>query len=126
MKHTHKLHRLQSRISKLLLALQLQQPQLQPATNRSSSFYPVSFGSGKSTFARALVDHYPNWRRCKQDELGDRHAVLFAARTALLAGQNVVIDRTNIDAKQRRTWLELARDSTLQKANPGERSLRCR
>lgn len=65
-------------------------------------------GSGKSTFARALTTHYPNWRRCNQDELGDRHAVLYSARTALLSGQNVIIDRTNIDAKQRRTWLELA------------------
>lgn len=67
-------------------------------------------GSGKSTFARALVEHFPTWRRCNQDELGDRHAVVYAARTALLAGHSVVIDRTNIDAKQRRTWLELARD----------------
>ncbi|SNX83664.1 uncharacterized protein MEPE_02371 [Melanopsichium pennsylvanicum] len=67
-------------------------------------------GSGKSTFARALVHHFPNWHRCNQDELGDRHAVVYAARTALSAGLNVVIDRTNIDAKQRRTWLELAQD----------------
>lgn len=67
-------------------------------------------GSGKSTFARALCQHYPDWRRCNQDELGDRHAVVYAARTALLAGHNVVIDRTNIDAKQRRTWLELAQE----------------
>ena len=67
-------------------------------------------GSGKSTFARALVKHFPDWRRCNQDELGDRHAVVFAARNALLAGYNVIIDRTNIDAKQRRTWLELARE----------------
>ncbi|CDU22986.1 uncharacterized protein SPSC_01616 [Sporisorium scitamineum] len=67
-------------------------------------------GSGKSTFARALCQHFPDWRRCNQDELGDRHAVVYAARTALLAGHNVIIDRTNIDAKQRRTWLELARE----------------
>ncbi|KAF6767424.1 P-loop containing nucleoside triphosphate hydrolase [Kalmanozyma brasiliensis GHG001] len=67
-------------------------------------------GSGKSTFARALCEHFPSWRRCNQDELGDRHAVVYAARTALLAGHNVIIDRTNIDAKQRRTWLELARE----------------
>ncbi|PWZ01686.1 P-loop containing nucleoside triphosphate hydrolase protein [Testicularia cyperi] len=65
-------------------------------------------GSGKSTFARALVDQYPNWTRCNQDELGDRHAVEAAARQALLNGKNVLIDRTNIDAKQRRTWLDLA------------------
>ncbi|GAC98874.1 hypothetical protein PHSY_006469 [Pseudozyma hubeiensis SY62] len=74
-------------------------------------------GSGKSTFARALCQHYPNWRRCNQDELGDRHAVLYAARTALLAGHHVVIDRTNIDAKQRRTWLELARELSTPSAS---------
>ncbi|KAJ9478621.1 tRNA_lig_kinase domain-containing protein [Pseudozyma hubeiensis] len=73
-------------------------------------------GSGKSTFARALCQHYPDWRRCNQDELGDRHAVLYAARTALLAGHSVVIDRTNIDAKQRRTWLELARELSIPPA----------
>ncbi|CCF51654.1 hypothetical protein NDA14_001110 [Ustilago hordei] len=67
-------------------------------------------GSGKSTFARALVDRFPTWRHCNQDELGDRRAVLYAAQTGLLAGHNVVIDRTNIDAKQRRTWLELAQE----------------
>ena len=77
-------------------------------------------GSGKSTFARALVEHFPNWRRCNQDELGDRHAVVYAARTALLAGHNVVIDRTNIDAKQRRTWLELARDINAPISAPTE------
>lgn len=75
-------------------------------------------GSGKSTFARALVEHFPTWVRCNQDELGDRHAVAHAARTALLANRNVVIDRTNIDAKQRRTWLELARDICTPIANP--------
>ncbi|SPO25210.1 uncharacterized protein UTRI_02679_B [Ustilago trichophora] len=79
-------------------------------------------GSGKSTFARALVEHFPIWRRCNQDELGDRHAVVYAARTALLAGHNVVIDRTNIDAKQRRTWLELARDVYAPPSTPVESS----
>ncbi|GAC72320.1 polynucleotide kinase 3' phosphatase [Moesziomyces antarcticus T-34] len=78
-------------------------------------------GSGKSTFARALVEHFGDWRRCNQDELGDRHAVVYAARTALLAGHNVVIDRTNIDAKQRRTWLELARELNASTAD-GERT----
>lgn len=78
-------------------------------------------GSGKSTFARALVEHFGDWRRCNQDELGDRHAVVYAARTALLAGHHVVIDRTNIDAKQRRTWLELARELNASTAD-GERT----
>ncbi|CBQ70930.1 conserved hypothetical protein [Sporisorium reilianum SRZ2] len=81
-------------------------------------------GSGKSTFARALCQYYPDWRCCNQDELGDRHAVVYAARTALLAGHNVVIDRTNIDAKQRRTWLELARELSAPSSSavPGETS----
>lgn len=79
-------------------------------------------GSGKSTFARALCQHFPDWRRCNQDELGDRHAVVYAARTALLAGHHVVIDRTNIDAKQRRTWLELAQELSTPSSSDNEAS----
>ncbi|TKY87697.1 hypothetical protein EX895_003278 [Sporisorium graminicola] len=81
-------------------------------------------GSGKSTFARALCEHYPEWRRCNQDELGDRHAVVDAARTALLAGHNVVVDRTNIDARQRRTWLELARDISAPRSDSNDPAVR--
>ncbi|SPO32122.1 uncharacterized protein UTRI_02679 [Ustilago trichophora] len=97
----------------------------QPAAEGEEQYLLVLsglIGSGKSTFARALVQHFSTWRRCNQDELGDRHAVVYAARTALLAGHNVVIDRTNIDARQRRTWLELARDVYAPSPTPVEAS----
>ncbi|KAF9511932.1 hypothetical protein BS47DRAFT_1377072 [Hydnum rufescens UP504] len=64
-------------------------------------------GSGKSTFAQALELHDPNFVRCNQDELGDRRAVEYAVRDALSRGHSVVVDRTNIDIRQRRTWLNI-------------------
>ena len=65
-------------------------------------------GSGKSTFARAVEQHDPNWTRCNQDELGRRQVVEKAALAALDEGRNVLIDRTNIDRRQRADWLLLA------------------
>lgn len=66
-------------------------------------------GSGKSTLACAAVDAWPGtWRRCSQDELGSRRAVERQAREALLRGEHVLIDRTNMDREQRAHWLRLA------------------
>ncbi|PWN49251.1 P-loop containing nucleoside triphosphate hydrolase protein [Violaceomyces palustris] len=65
-------------------------------------------GSGKSTLARSLHENFDSWVRCNQDELGSRDAVFSRARRSLLDGKNVIIDRTNIDPPQRRTWLDLA------------------
>ncbi|KAI0705127.1 P-loop containing nucleoside triphosphate hydrolase protein [Cytidiella melzeri] len=67
-------------------------------------------GSGKSTFAQALQEHYPHFQRCNQDELGDRRAVENLARRSLQEGLSVCIDRTNFDAKQRATWISMARE----------------
>ena len=74
-------------------------------------------GSGKSTFARAVETTWPDeWVRCNQDELGNRKAVYAAAMKALASGKNVLLDRTNIDRRQRADWLELAAE--FRRANP--------
>ncbi|KAJ6485905.1 P-loop containing nucleoside triphosphate hydrolase protein, partial [Mycena sanguinolenta] len=67
-------------------------------------------GSGKSTFAQALQEHFPNLVRCNQDDLGDRRAVEHLARHSLRNGSSVCIDRTNFDASQRAHWIKIARE----------------
>ncbi|KAG8980936.1 hypothetical protein FRB94_009317 [Tulasnella sp. JGI-2019a] len=67
-------------------------------------------GSGKSAFATALQSFPPHFVRCNQDDLGDRKAVEAEVHKALGAGKSVCVDRTNIDASQRRTWIEIGRD----------------
>ncbi|KAJ6504865.1 P-loop containing nucleoside triphosphate hydrolase protein [Mycena vitilis] len=67
-------------------------------------------GSGKSTFAQALEDHLPEFRRCNQDDLGDRRQVENLARQSLREGSSVCIDRTNFDASQRAHWIKIARE----------------
>ncbi|KAI0360335.1 P-loop containing nucleoside triphosphate hydrolase protein [Trametes cingulata] len=67
-------------------------------------------GSGKSTFAQALEQHFPQFRRCSQDELGDRRSVEALARRSLREGLSVCIDRTNFDESQRATWINIARE----------------
>lgn len=67
--------------------------------------------SGKSTLAEALEEHFPEtWTRCCQDELKTRRKVEAAAREALQAGVCPVIDRTNVTADQRATWVDIARE----------------
>ncbi|PCH44792.1 nucleoside triphosphate hydrolase protein [Wolfiporia cocos MD-104 SS10] len=67
-------------------------------------------GSGKSTFAQALEAHLPHFRRCNQDDLGNRRAVEALARRSLHEGRSVCIDRSNFDAQQRATWIGIARE----------------
>ncbi|GAA5962420.1 hypothetical protein JCM8115_001488 [Rhodotorula mucilaginosa] len=67
-------------------------------------------GSGKSTLSQAWQQHLPDWVRVNQDDLGDRRTCEAAVRTALAQGKNVVVDRQNFDAGQRRTWLEIANE----------------
>ncbi|TDL23670.1 hypothetical protein BD410DRAFT_768227 [Rickenella mellea] len=69
--------------------------------------------SGKSTFAQALEEHVPRFRRCNQDDLGNRKAVERLARQTLEQGLSVCVDRTNIDETQRGHWVNIAKD------NPG-------
>ncbi|KAH0582956.1 hypothetical protein H2248_010852 [Termitomyces sp. 'cryptogamus'] len=67
-------------------------------------------GSGKSTFATQLQEHYPKFHRCNQDELGDRRQVEQLARGCLARGLSVCIDRTNFDAAQRSYWIQIAHE----------------
>lgn len=55
----------------------------------------------QSTFATALEEHVPHFRRCNQDELGSRQSVERLARQTLGRGLSVCIDRTNFDE----TWV---------------------
>lgn len=41
----------------------------------------------------------PRFRRCNQDELGDRRSVEALARRSLREGLSVCIDRTNFDER---------------------------
>lgn len=66
-------------------------------------------GSGKSTFAKALQDHFPSFVRCNQDELGTRRDVEDLVHGTLNKGLSVCVDRTNVDENQRRTWVSLGR-----------------
>ena len=53
----------------------------------------------QSTFAQALERHIPQFRRCNQDELGDRRSVEALTRQSLREGRSVVVDRTNFDER---------------------------
>lgn len=64
---------------------------------------PVT-GSGKSTFAQRLFDAGWGHRIC-QDELGSRQICESTMVQRLLNGHNVVIDRCNFDAEQRKHWI---------------------
>ncbi|TBU38625.1 AAA domain-containing protein [Dichomitus squalens] len=66
--------------------------------------------SGKTTFSQALERHFPKFRRCSQDDLGDRRSVEALVRRSLGEGLSVVIDRANFDESQRSTWINIARE----------------
>jgi predicted kinase len=72
-------------------------------------------GSGKSTLAKRLLEH--GWSRINQDELGSRRACELATEEELRNGRSVVVDRCNFDAKQRQTWLDLARKYRLPRVD---------
>lgn len=65
--------------------------------------------SGKSTFAEALERHFPRFRRCNQDDLGNRQLVEELAHQTLQEGLSPCIDRTNFNAIQRSYWTNIAR-----------------
>ncbi|KAI0727464.1 P-loop containing nucleoside triphosphate hydrolase protein [Fomitopsis betulina] len=102
--------------------MQVQQRTSHPASQAAGPFHgndteqPVVLilvgliGSGKSTFAHALEQHAPRFRRCNQDDLGNRQRVEASARACLREGLSVCIDRTNFDARQRATWIRIARE----------------
>ncbi|KAF9221362.1 hypothetical protein BS17DRAFT_737649 [Gyrodon lividus] len=64
--------------------------------------------SGKSTFAEALENHFPRFRRCNQDNLGTRQRVEDLAYHTLREGGSPCIDRTNFNVLQRSYWITIA------------------
>ena len=73
-------------------------------------------GSGKSTFSRYLCEtayyrrgHSSNerWKVVNQDHLGDRRTCERVAANHLRRGGKVIIDRCNINSRQRSTWIAL-------------------
>ena len=66
-------------------------------------------GAGKSTLCAALERRCPGrFVRVCQDLLKSRPKCEKATREALAAGRSAVIDRTNLDAKQRESWVAIA------------------
>jgi len=61
-------------------------------------------GSGKSTFAAK----YNNYMVVNQDKMGDRLKCLEAFRKAAREGQNIIVDRCNINRLQRSIWIREA------------------
>ena len=74
-------------------------------------------GSGKTTFANRLVStggKKGGWDRINQDEMG-RAKCEEMARESASAGNRVVLDRCNVQASERREWLNmLLRDDAKQ------------
>jgi adenylate kinase family enzyme len=72
-------------------------------------------GSGKSTFAAALISRSAaKWRAISQDALGSKKAAVAAMAKALATGdEHVLVDLCNFDVPQRRTWIEMARSAPI-------------
>lgn len=69
-------------------------------------------GAGKSTLVAALQRESPGkWVRVCQDVLKTRPKCEKAAREALKQGLSPIIDRTNIDPKQREHWVKIAAEA---------------
>lgn len=61
-------------------------------------------GSGKTTFVK---ESFPDYVRISQDDLGSKERCTEELLKAIQQGKNVVIDRTNINRKQRSHWINL-------------------
>jgi tRNA splicing ligase len=65
-------------------------------------------GCGKSTFARRVLESCPTWNSVNQDVYKSKSRTYEAAEVSLSNGYNLIIDRCNFDAHQRKSWIELA------------------
>ncbi|CAO3573629.1 unnamed protein product [Mortierella alpina] len=77
-------------------------------------------GSGKTTFAKALIKAFPEFVRINQDDLGDRAACEELTMSALQTNnrtQSVVIDRCNFDQDQRKVWVNIAKQLNVQEVD---------
>mmetsp|Transcript_20655 Transcript_20655/g.30692 ORF Transcript_20655/g.30692 Transcript_20655/m.30692 type:complete len:187 (+) Transcript_20655:36-596(+) len=68
-------------------------------------------GCGKSTFAKKVYSTQPGWLVVSQDDLGSRQAVEKAMETALRKEVSVLLDRCNVNKKERAQWVRLARNN---------------
>ena len=70
-------------------------------------------GSGKSTFAKGLIEEAAcrrPWVRVCQDVLGTKESCVLLAEQSLRKGDSIIIDRTNMTRMQRSTWIALAKE----------------
>ena len=68
-------------------------------------------GSGKSTWASHLTDYVV----INQDTLGNRQRCIDQTKRCLKDGRSVIIDRTNINRKQRSIWTNIAKEFKIDK-----------
>lgn len=64
-------------------------------------------GSGKSTYAKSLGNEYSI---VNQDILGNRNKCIEYTKLLLNEDKSVIIDRTNINKKQRAYWVKIAKE----------------
>lgn len=67
-------------------------------------------GSGKTTLAQSM----PGYVIVNQDTLGSREACVAMLHNALKCGNNVIVDRTNINAYQRKYFLDVAKEFNVE------------
>lgn len=84
-------------------------------------------GSGKSTLSHFLksrlnsppevpsesLSTFRKWAVLNQDVLKSRESVLSQSRLCLDEGMSVIIDRCNVDCKQRQHWIDLAKEYSI-------------
>jgi protein-tyrosine phosphatase len=80
-------------------------------------------GAGKSTFAKPLVA--ASWNRVSQDELGRHRCEELAGQFSKQKNAKVILDRFNVQATERRRWLELMFVNTKPSSNKGSHNPRC-
>lgn len=67
-------------------------------------------GSGKSTLAAHIVSNFPSFVRVSRDELGSKEKCTIFAKSQLVIGRDLVIDRCNFNSSQRSIWMKLAKE----------------
>lgn len=68
-------------------------------------------GSGKSTF---IKNNYNDYNIINQDELGSKSKCIELVYKLLNKDKSIIIDRTNITRKQRKIWIDIAKEFKLE------------
>jgi stress-induced morphogen len=69
-----------------------------------------NIGFGKSTWASKQI----GYEIVNQDVIGNRNNCIKRTKQYLQEGKSVIIDRTNIDKKQRAYWIEIAKEFNVE------------